>query len=761
MSAMSESKSVAVRTLVEFAAKAGSLDRRFTPAPSGQQGIQGHKTVTARRHSQYQSEYQLELQHQGLLLRGRADGYDPLIHRMEEIKTHYGDALLIPKNHQQLHWAQLKIYGWMYCKIYHHTSIGLALVYLDLHLDKETIIDSNSDLDELAEFAHQIIDFYNHWHKAFYKRQEELSFWIKTLSFPYATMHASQRRMAELVYKAAALKRTLMVEAPTGTGKTLASLFPAIKSLHYTGIDKIFYLTAKSTAKQLAIDAIELITSNKATPLRSLELTAQKKICLEPAKECHGESCHYALDFYDKLQRAREAASHIPLLDQVRLVELAKNFSICPFYLGMEMARWVDIVIADVNYFVDGTPLLLALTEEFDWQPILLVDEAHNMIERGREIFSAELNRNQLLAARKLSPKSLQKPFGKLNKEWVKLIDLHNIHNVDSKFIEYQIIHQLPNEVLQSVMDLGNRITEYLQANPTTTLEPPVMELFFDILHFQHIAEMLDDDYLIELLKQDGDQIGLRNMVPAKQLAARFQYAAAACFFSATLTPPDFYQQLLGLPDDTVIEKLPSPFDPMQLQIKIAKHISTRYQHRQTSLQALCKIICEQLKSHPGNAILFTSSYTYLQMLEAKLVDLLKDMNIKLLIQKKNMTEHDRENFLREFDQTHNLLGLAVLGGVFSEGIDLPGEKLKGVFIATLGLPQVNSFNERLAQHLQSRFERGYDYTYLYPGIQKVVQAAGRVIRTTNDQGYVMLLDQRFQQLNVKTLFPEWWEFDS
>jgi len=755
MSSKTNIKAVAVKTLVSFAAKTGSIDRRFTPSPSGQEGIEGHKTVTSRRHKDYQSEYTLELDYEGLLLRGRADGYDPVNHVLEEIKTHYGDWTLIPQNHQQLHWAQLKFYGWMYCVIHQRDAIGLNLIYLNLLGDKEMPIKRQYDFHELEEFAIHIIGRYQEWHACINKRLTELSYWIESLAFPFENMHPSQRQMAELVYKAAALNRTAMVEAPTGTGKTLAALFPALKSLRYTDIDKIFYLTTKSTTKNIALDAIQLIASDSNTPLRSLELTAQEKICLEPDKECHGESCPYALDFYNKLWEARKAAATVPVLDQAKLIELAKIFTICPFYLGMEMARWTDVVIADINYFVDGTPLLLALTEEFNWQTLLLLDEAHNLIDRGRDIYSAKISRKKLLTAKKFAPKSLQYRLTQMNKRWLELIDLYNAEDAS-----YKVIHEIPAGLLQTAIDFTHRMTEFLQEkSPEQAIPAVLMDFFFDVFHFQRIAEILDDDFCIELIQQD-EKLSLRNLVPAKQLSLRFNYAKAACFFSATLTPTDYYQQLLGLPDDTVIQQLQSPFSPNQLQIKIAHTISTRYQHREASIKPLCHLIMEQIQSCPGNAMLFTSSYEYLQVMETELRHLAIS-GTQLLVQSKQMTEIDRENFINEFHEKNNLLGLAVLGGVFSEGIDLPGEKLKGVFIATLGLPQINPMNEQLARCLQEKFQRGQDYTYLYPGIQKVVQAAGRVIRTTEDKGYLYLLDERFQQRKVRSLLPGWWNIEN
>lgn len=757
MSAGCKPKTVAIRTLVEFAAKRGSLDRRFTPAPSGQEGIEGHKKVTGKRHGDYQAEVSLSITYGDITFRGRADGYDSKRHCIEEIKTFYGDVERIPDNHRELHWAQAKCYGWLYCAQHGCDEINLALIYFELADEQEYPQEETWAADELKEYFEPLAEQYCAWHKQLMQRQHQLYAWLEQLQFPYGTMHDAQRVMAEAVYKAAATGRVVMAEAPTGTGKTLAALFPTLKAMPRTPVDKVFYLTAKTTGKQLALENIELIASDKTqtVPLCTLELTAQEKSCLEPDKKCRGDSCQYALDFYTKLPTARQAAFAVPVLDKEALQQLAHQFTICPFYLGMEMARWVDVVIADVNYYFDGTPLLLALTNEFDWKPCLLVDESHNLIDRGRSMYTAELNRGDLLIAKKSAPAAVKKMLDKINKAWLSLLKTIPI-TTDN----YTRLDVLPEKIGITLEDFTNRYIEFLQQNPDHPVQESLtQEFFYTALNYQRIVEIFDQDFCVDIqgIGSKEEMLTLRNLIPANQLAARLSFAHCACFFSATLHPTAYYQALLGLPGNTVQIKVPSPFNSDQLEVKIATGLSTRYKDRSTALQPLCEIILQQLHETPGNALAFFSSYDFLQQAEKELRKQLVLSNIELIVQSRRMSEQDRELFITQFNQQNNLLGLAVLGGAFSEGIDLAGDALKGVFIATLGLPQINPINEHLRKVMQEQFGQGYDFTYTYPGIQKVIQAAGRVIRTTTDKGYVWLLDERYQQPNIKKLLPDWW----
>lgn len=748
---------VSVKTLAEFAAKSGSLDRRFTPSPTAQEGIAGHQEVVLRRPPHYQKEMSLTIQYEGLLIRGRADGYDSEAHCLEEIKTFYGDFEKLPDNHRQLHWAQARLYGWMYCRQHQRNGITLALIYFDLHNQREYRVEEHFTLPELVAYGEDLAEVYWQWQQQINARQQQLSQWIDELAFPYGSFRSAQRQMAESVYKAAATGRVLLAEAPTGTGKTLASIFPAIKAFNKTPVDKIFYLTAKTTGKQLALENLQLIASDGIdTPLRVLELTAQEKICLEPDKRCTGDSCPFARNFYDKLQQARQAAYTTPLLTRQTLTQLAHTHEICPYYLGMEMSRWVDILVADFNYYFDTSALLHGLTRELNWHPYLLVDECHNLVERARQMYSAELDRSVLLAAKRLAPKPIKTSLERVNRLW-----LATIKTLDFSETALTLLNASPEKLNLALTGFTNDYIDFLQRHPDHPVQhTAVQEFFFAALNYLEKLELVDEDYCIDMQRPQPKQevLTLRNLIPARPLAARLAQAHSACFFSATLRPAYFYQQMLGLPDDTVYLQVPSPFASQQLQVKVARHISTRYRDRSTAIGPLCDIIEQQVTAATGNYLAFFSSYEFLQQIERELQQRLSSANVTVITQSRRMSEQDREAFIERFTHEQNLLGLAVLGGAFSEGVDLPGDALKGAFIATLGLPQINPVTEHLRQRLQQVFQQGYHFAYLYPGIQKVVQAAGRVIRTQEDTGYLWLLDDRFAQHEVRQLLPEWWE---
>jgi Rad3-related DNA helicase len=418
----------------------------------------------------------------------------------------------------------------------------------------------------------------------------------------------------------------------------------------------------------------------------------------------------------------------------------------------------VDIVVADVNYYFDGTPLLLALTNEFDWKPYLLVDESHNLIDRARGMYSAELCRGDLIRAKKVSPAPIKKALDNINKLWLSLLKL-----LPESQDQFLLLPVLPEKLGLALVDFTNIYIEFLQKNPDHTVQETIaQEFFFAALNYEKVVEVFDEDFCIDMqaMGTKEELLTLRNLIPATPLAARLSFAHCACYFSATLHPAHYYQSLLGLPEDTVHIKVPSPFQPEQLQVRIATELSTRYKDRSAAIEPICTIIEEQIRTQSGNALVFFSSYEFLQKVESVISSRLHNRDIQLVVQSRRMSEEDRQEFIEQFNQHNNLLGLAVLGGAFSEGVDLSGDALKGVFIASLGLPQVNPVNEHLRAVMQGKFAQGYDFTYTYPGIQKVIQAAGRVIRKTSDQGYLWLLDQRFQQPQIQSLLPDWWQLE-
>lgn len=749
---------IAVRALCEFSAKAGDLDLRFTPSPTALEGIAGHRTVASRRNPGYQSEVALEGQYAELLVKGRADGYDPAQNLLEEIKTYRGDLERMPDNHRQLHWAQAKVYGWLLCQSLQLPSIRVSLVYFDVLSEGETALVQEHSAEELEEFFNRQCALFLHWAQQQMHHRATRDQATRDLRFPHAEFRRGQRPLAESVYKAVSTGRCLLAQAPTGIGKTLGTIFPMLKAMAPQQLDTLLFLTAKTPGRQLALDAARVLFSGvPGLPLRVLELVARDKACEHLDKACHGESCPLAKGFYDRLPAARQAASQVPLLDRQALREVALEHQVCPYYLSQEMARWSDLVVADYNYYFDFSALLFGLAQANQWQVAVLVDEAHNLVERGRGMYSASLDQQQLASVRSSAPQALKSPLQRLNREW------NALHK--EQVAEYQAYAQLPAALLKALALCVAALGDYFNEQ-TGGLDSGLQGLYFELLQFARVAELFDEQQFIFDIskralgaKRSLSRLSLRNVVPAALLGPRLAAARSTVLFSATLNPRGYYADLLGLPDNTVWLEVESPFDAGQLEVQIVSRISTRYAHRQASLGPIVELMARQFAARPGNYLAFFSSFDYLQQVAGLLAR--EHPDIALWCQSRGMDEASRQDFLQQFRPEGQGIGFAVLGGAFGEGIDLPGSKLIGAFVATLGLPQLNPLNEQMKQRMAALFGSGYDYTYLYPGLQKVVQAAGRVIRGQSDRGVLMLIDDRFAEPRVRQLLPSWWALDA
>jgi DNA excision repair protein ERCC-2 len=740
---------VAVRALCEFTAKVGDLDLRFTPSPTAQEGIAGHGIVTGRRGGDYQAELSLSGDFGPLHVRGRADGYDAGENLIEEIKTHRGDLARQPANHRQLHWAQLRVYGHLLCAARGLDQVNLALVYFDIGTQQETVLRETRSSTELAAlFADQCTRFVA-WAAQELAHRGARDAALSSLKFPHPDFRPGQRQLAENIFKAQVAGRCLLAQAPTGIGKTVGSLFPALKAAPGHKLDKIFFLAAKTPGRQLALDAAATITaSDPALPLRVLELASRDKSCEHPDKACHGESCPLARGFYDRLPAAREAALAVRVLDRAAVREVALTHDVCPYYLGSEMTRWSDVIVGDYNYYFDGGAMLFGLAQANNWRVSVLVDEAHNMVARARSMYSCELDRGAMKAARAAAPPVLQKVLDKVGRCWSAL------SKTDSA--PYQVLPALPEKLLAALQTAVSTTTEML-VESTAPLDPALQRFYFDALQFTRLAESFGPHSLCDLSQSErsGATISIRNIVPAHYLAPRFALAHSTTLFSATLSPWNYYSDALGMPASTGWIDVASPFHASQLAVHVMDKISTRYQHRAASLAPIAALMARQFAETPGNYLAFFSSFDYLEQVASVFAE--RHPDVPVWLQARRMNEAERAAFLGRFTGESRGIGFAVLGGAFGEGIDLPGARLIGAFVATLGLPQINPVNEQVRLRMQATFGAGYDYTYLYPGIQKVVQAAGRVIRTESDRGVVYLIDDRFAQPAVQALLPGWW----
>jgi Rad3-related DNA helicase len=708
--------------------------------------------VASRRSAHYQNEVALEGDYQQLKVRGRADGYDPDANRLEEVKTYRGDLAAQPANHRQLHWAQAKVYGWLMCQKRGLTDIDVALVYFDIVGEGETLLNQRFQADELQAFFNQQCALFLSWARQEMQHREARDAAARTLSFPHADFRPGQRALAESVYKAVSTGRCLMAQAPTGIGKTIGTIFPLLKALAPQQLDKVFFLTAKTPGRKLALDAAKVLHASSDLPLRVLELVARDKACEHPDKACHGDACPLAKGFYDRLPAARLAASKVRLLDQHNLRDVALDHGVCPYYLSQEMARWADLVVADYNYYFDFGAMLFGLAQLNQWRAAVLVDEAHNLVERARSMYSASLDQYSLKILRDTAPEPLKKPLQRLNREW------NTLHK--DQLAPYQAYGLRPDKLLQALSLCTSALGDYFNDHPEA-LSGDLQAFYFEALQFTKVAELFNEHFIFDISKRQlggkrsSSTLCLRNVVPAEFIRPRLTAARSSVLFSATLSPRHYYADLLGLPPDTAWVDVESPFKAEQLHVRIVGDISTRFVHRQASLAPIVELIARQFAQQPGNYLVFFSSFDYLQHVAQLLAE--THPQIPLWQQSRGMAEAERQGFLDQFTEHSQGVGFAVLGGAFGEGIDLPGTRLIGAFIATLGLPQLNPVNEQIKLRMAAIFGAGYDYTYLYPGIQKVVQAAGWVIRSQHDRGVVMLMDDRFGEARVRQLLPGWW----
>ena len=749
---------VAVRTLCEFTAKLGDLDLRFTPSATALEGMAGHAMVASRRGEHYENEVWLKGEVGGLVVRGRADGFDPDAGRLEEVKTYRGDLHAMPQNRRSLHWAQARCYGALLCAERGLPRLDIALVYFDVGSQDETMLVESHSADDLRAFLELQCERFLAWAAQESAHRGARDAALAALPFPYATFRAGQRQLAENVYKAAISGRTLLAQAPTGIGKTVGTLYPQLKAMPGQKLDKLYFLAAKTPGRALALEALRTIAEGPThTPLRVIELVARDKACEHPTKACHGDSCPLAKGFYDRLPAARQAAvgatpEAAPRLDRAGLRAIALQHEVCPYYLAQELVRWADVVVGDYNYYFDLNGMLHGLAHANDWRVGVLVDEAHNLVPRAREMYSATLSRSTLDGVRPRAPATVSQALKRLARTWNEII---------GRQLEPYAVHEdLPQGLVTALQNVNSAIGDHSAAHPDD-MPPELLAFYFDTLHFTRLAESFGTHSLFDVTIADDAQrdvtLCLRNLVPASFLKPRFLAARTTTLFSATLTPMHFHADLLGLPPDVAWIDVESPFEAAQLRVQVAP-LSTRFAHRPASLAPIVELMATQFAQAPGNYLAFFSSFDYL----AQVADLFQALHpeVPVWTQARQMTEGARADFLARFHAGGRGIGFAVLGGAFAEAVDLPGERLIGAFIATLGLPQVNPVNEQMKARLETLFGAGHDYTYLFPGLQKVVQAAGRVIRTTTDAGVVFLIDDRFRRAEVRRLLPAWWHVE-
>ena len=775
---------VSVKDLVEFALRTGDIggERHFVGSDRALQGIRGHQKIQRSRPPGYETEIAVEQEFATetfrLRLRGRIDGLASEAGQkiIEEIKTIHGQW---DRTADPLHWAQAKIYAHLYASREVLLTLDVQLTYLELESGKIFEFRETYSAADLAHFFTTTLTIYLEWlqEEVRWTRQRDES--LRALTFPFANYRPGQREMAVMVYKILANGGRGFIAAPTGIGKTMSALFPATKALGEAKLRRIYYLTARTVGKTVAEKAVADLRKNGAH-LRAVTLTARDKVCVRDGQPCDPRTCPLALGYYDRRKPAMREALQAEAINYQTLTAIGAKHQVCPFELSMDVSLWSDVVICDYNYVFDPKAYLQRhFTDEAD-DFAFLVDEAHNLPDRAREMFSAELNTRELLAVSRAIKSAIPKCARALTKLQRAISQLTEVGqgSADDASDGLELFTQtraqksqpiaardvgaisraFPEALLPLLDNALDDMEAWLARNEPADFRDALLNLYFETLAFKRTAELYDERFVTLLPGEDLPRIRLFCLDPSLLLRQALDHGKAAVFFSATLTPIDYYRSLCGGdPADPFLE-LASPFPPEHLAVFIHDRIPTRLRARADSLSEVVAAIGAMANAHAGNYLVFFPSYQYLSDVLVQFRGRFPE--IQILEQRAGMTEIERANFLAAFDHDHKrtLMGFAILGGIFGEGIDLVGEKLIGAIIVGVGLPQISLERDLIRDYYETKLNAGFDYAYVFPGMNRVLQAVGRVIRSETDKGIVLLIDERFGQRRYENLFPVWWK---
>lgn len=755
---------VPVRELAEFVHRRGNLggNGQFQRADRALEGTRGHQRLQRSRGDNYQSEVPIEClftqSDVNLRVVGRIDGLvegrDPIVEEIKTVDSSWS------RQADEVHLAQLKIYAGLLVLKKEWSHVSMRLTYLDLATDEITGFSYNATAEELLSFLNETVKEWFSWllpHIEWIKKRDVS---IKEMPFPFTHFRTGQRELARSIYRSIREKENLFIEAPTGMGKTLATLFPAVKSLPLLDDGKIFYITAKTPGRLAANDALERLRQN-GLHVRSLSLTAKSKICFANAPMgCDLKTCPFALGYYDRVKQAMRELLEAERLDQDHITTIAQNHQICPYQLSLDVSVWADVIIGDYNYVFDPAVMLQRYFGVGKPKHVVLVDEAHNLVDRSRDMYSATLEINQLIiqanaSAGKGSGRA-RSSLARARKEFQEFLDAPRDNVIAEKSHHDGAVatSELPKEFISRLRSASRAIEEYLLARPPSDNLSPWLEPLFVIYQFLRISENFDESYRV-IIDPKNQQITLYCVNPSKRLSETLKGLRSTIFFSATLSPVDYFMDVLGGSSDDKNGRFASPFRSEQMKIQIAP-FDVSFQGRDQSLDSVAQAVKEHLVKAPGNHLIYCPSLRYLEQLYGKLTEL----GVHATIQTPAMDESARTKFLEKFTQGTSSIGLAVLGGIFAEGIDLPGKQLIGVTIIGVGLPGLSIERDLLKAYYDGVGKSGFDYAYQYPGMQRVLQAVGRLIRSEEDQGVVLLIDRRFLETRYARLLPSWWKID-
>ena len=765
---MRTTQRISVRDLVEFLLRSGDLDRRQSSGRRDAQAMQAgsriHRKLQKQMGSGYQAEvtlkYQILLEDVPVSVEGRADGIwtdenreEPLV-VIDEIKGTYRDLSRMEAP-VEVHLAQAKCYAYIYGQQHGQMRMGVRMIYADLETEELRYFEETYTMEELSGWFRDLMAEYGKWVSFESLWQERRAESLKKLIFPF-DYREGQKDLAVSVYRTIARKKRLFIQAPTGVGKTLSVLFPALKAMGEGLASRIFYLTARTITRTVAVDALDLLRQ-QGMELKTVVLTAKEKLCVCEKPECDPDHCPRAKGHFDRINQAvYELWTTGPdACTREVILESAERYQVCPFELSLDLAVWVDTLICDYNYVFDpNVSLKRFFADGVREDYLFLIDEAHNLVERGREMYSASLEKEAFLQMKKLlrgKREGLTKALDGCNRYLLTLK-----RECESGF---QILPQVGGFELQ-LQRLSTELDKYLEQPVPEEIREQVMEFYFSVWNFLGICDRLDDNYVIytEFSEEGHFWLHLYCVRPAENLRQCLDCGMAAIFFSATLLPVNYYKDLLtgNLEDYAVYAK--SPFDPANRLLLVGTDVSSRYSRRgAVEYKRMARYIYETVTVKTGNYLVFAPSYQVMEQVADRCVAY-EDM--ECIRQESGMEEEEREAFLKEFEKerNHSLVGFCVMGGIFSEGIDLTEDRLIGALIIGTGLPQVCREREIVKEYFDKKGMDGFAYAYQYPGMNKVLQAAGRVIRTEADRGMILLMDDRFATISYQRLFPREWE---
>lgn len=755
---------ISVRNLVEFILRSGDLDTRkgaFADREAMAKGSRIHRKIQRQMGASYQAEVSMshttEFDEFVILVEGRAVGVlqteEGVV--IDEIKGVHRDLRFLEEP-LEVHLAQAKCYAFFWSQDKDLEKIQVQMTYC--HLDTEEIrrFERTYTSEELEKWYEWLIAQYYQWALWEYQWKKTRNASMEGLEFPFP-YREGQRDVVSGVYRTILRKMQLFIQAPTGVGKTMSTIFPAVRSMGEGLTEKIFYLTAKTITRTVAWEAFQIL-KNQGLSCKVLIITAKEKMCVCEEVECNPVYCPRAKGHFD---RVNDAVFHLlterDSYDRDTLMEYSEKYQVCPYEMCLDVATWVDAVICDYNYVFDPDVYLRRFFSEGNkGNYVFLIDEAHNLVERGREMYSAVLYKEDFLKMKKLVKpyrKKLERSLERCNRQLLEL---------KRECETYQVVESLGGLAV-SLMNVMGEMESYLEELEDGGLRKEILDFYFQVRSFLYIYDLLDENYVM-YTQHDEDgrfRVKLYCVNPAKNLQNCLDKGVSTIFFSATLLPVGYYKKLLSGRTEDYAVYAKTPFLPEQKKVILARDVSSRYTRRgPEEYGRIAEYIHQVAETRQGNYMIFFPSYKMMEDIYAIYEEKYGCLKRKILLQNPSMQEKDREEFLKEFEEETegSLLGFCVMGGIFAEGIDLTGEKLVGAVIVGTGLPQISYEREILKTYYDKKQENGFDYAYRFPGMNKVLQSAGRVIRTQEDRGVILLLDERFCTAEYRCLFPREWE---